>query len=190
MSGGAAQSRDRVLDTVRMVLEALAVGWKGDPQASLADRARATCYQVTVAGSLRRGVPMVRDAEIVLYPRLVPRQAPVTGQLWDQSKTVTVDLACEALDALADAKGWTWVKRGDKYRQLVTHVCNVDLFMVRDQRSWGYLLTLRTGGAVFSRQYVMELERRGFKGQEGLIVCKRAQDVRTAGGTVASNGSQ
>ncbi len=105
------------------------------------------CHRVELAGSLRRGRPMVGDIEIVAIPI---RPTNLLGEELDGST---------ALDHYLDSRAIQFVKRGQKYQQFRYGPYLVDLFLATPA-TWGSVFTIRTGSADFSK-WLVTYEPRG-----------------------------
>jgi DNA polymerase/3'-5' exonuclease PolX len=99
------------------------------------------CHRLELAGSLRRGRPMVGDIELVAIPRR-PRDLlgdPLPGPT--------------ALDHFLDERAVQFTRRGDKYQQFAYGRYTIDLFLATPA-TWGSIYTIRTGSADFSKWLV------------------------------------
>lgn len=129
--------------------------------------------QVSIGGSIRRGLPTVKDIEIVIKPftqeplmlftdeqYFGPAGAPFTLPVVEPG---FYDLLG---GCIADVNGvdYKMVKRGPKYWQIeLGHFgINLDIFIVTPPASWGVILALRTGGARFSKKLVTTKRAWGF----------------------------
>lgn len=126
---------------------------------------RPSCERIEIAGSVRRGVPLVSDIEIVAMPRLV---STVGDDLW--STPVEVDCLVQTLHALRASGSlplrWISVNRSDvqhrdgpAYKALSFEGMPVDLFIVRDPDAWGVIFTIRTGPADWSHRLVTDCQK-------------------------------
>jgi len=161
-------SREQGAQIVREVRLAFAGKWRPDLPEDR--RHRGVCYKFTEAGSLRRGLPILKDVEIVCRPIMVPdlTDADLFGK---SAKMVpAIDAKLERLFETGAAKrGEKW---GDRYRQIVWNKPRgmVDLFMVHNDIQWGYIVLLRTGSHHYSKAFVTALPRRGFRGSGGFLI--------------------
>ena len=92
---------------------------------------RPACERIEVAGSVRRGKPEVKDAEVVITP--TPELLPLTDDLIQYGR------AQYALYGDSRTKRW-----GQNYRGLLYRGIKCELFMTTAE-SWGYQFWLRTG---------------------------------------------
>lgn len=99
------------------------------------------CHRVELAGSLRRGRPLVGDIELVAIPI---RPTNLLGEELGGST---------ALDHYLDSRAIQFVKRGQKYQQFQYGPYLVDLFLATPA-TWGSVFTIRTGSADFSKWLV------------------------------------
>lgn len=67
------------------------------------------CERIAIAGSIRRGVPLVGDIEIVAMPRVTTEPA---GDLWGEA-TTSVDHLAPAL-GFFEGIGQPWVDPADR----------------------------------------------------------------------------
>lgn len=127
--------------------------------------------KVEIAGSIRRKVDQVGDAEVVFIQRADPRPDP--SALPGLAPEISVPLVWEALDKL-DAKGVvsrhlygeTKTQRwGEKYRGVDYRGLLVEFFAATPE-TWGAILLIRTGPADFSRRIVSRFKAGGIYRQE------------------------
>jgi DNA polymerase/3'-5' exonuclease PolX len=111
----------------------------------IADRATAwlsdVCTIVTVAGSIRREAPSVKDIEIVALPGDLARYNARLDKLVHSGQA---------------ARGRVW---GDKYRPLIVAGVKIDLFAA-DPHNYGYILWLRTGPGGANTYAMRQLQHR------------------------------
>lgn len=112
------------------------------------------CQRVEIAGSLRRGKPMVSDIEIVCIPNMVQDLFGNASYLWNDIR-----------DALAI---YPMLKGGDHYQQYDLSCCKADVY-VTTLEQWGVIFTLRTGSAAFSRKLVSPANYHGYM-PEGMYI--------------------
>lgn len=103
-----------------------------------------TCWELHVAGSVRRKEMLVGDLELVGIPH-------VKGDLFGQPMQSLVDLRLEALVRSQIIQPLT--KDGPRYKQFLLQELQVDLFLANPDNV-GLILALRTGPADFSRRLV------------------------------------
>lgn len=126
----------------------------------LRDLLNPVCDRVVVAGSVRRGCEVVNDLEVCVVPKVEPMQ---DGSLW----AVEVDLLSKLMDRVAagrvkglakpaprEGRAAPW---GERYKRLMLFDHGrwfaIDLF-IGSVETWGALLAIRTGPALFSKLLV------------------------------------
>lgn len=128
-----------------------------------------SCDRIEIAGSIRRGAPLVSDIEIVAMPRVGTVEG---GDLW--GTPVEIDYLAETLYSLRasgalplrdveshrkDGSVEIGSRDGDSYKALVWQGFPVDLFLVHDPDSWGLQLCIRTGPAEWSHRLVTDCQK-------------------------------
>lgn len=114
------------------------------------------CERIELAGSLRRGKPVVGDIEIVCVPKLRSESLDLFG-----SATKVAQRELELVDHLvetgvledrlsSDGKR----ARGEKFQRMRYKGVPVDIFAVIFPAQWGVIMTIRTGPADFSQRLV------------------------------------
>lgn len=88
------------------------------------------CERIEIAGSLRRGRPMVGDVELVALPRYI--------------HNLVGDVVGSHLDNFLGAHV-TFMKNGDRYKQFAYGKYTVDLFLPASPAHWGSIFMIRTG---------------------------------------------
>ena len=130
---------------------------------SIVESLRPYCDRIEIAGSIRRGVAMVGDIEIVAVPKTTVLQAT----LFDDIRPGSTNHLHEYLDQLVIDRKISKIRHnpydpfsrwGEKYRKFYVatkrgEVFKVDLFMTAAS-TWGSIFTIRTGGEAFSRWIV------------------------------------
>jgi DNA polymerase/3'-5' exonuclease PolX len=133
-----------------------------------------SCERLEFAGSLRRETKEVGDIELVGIPKIDERITENPGFLFNPnaelSQKIKVNLLWEQLDVVA---GRSYIKHGDKYRQFVRRVpggepIKVDVFTATPE-NWGLIMVIRTGPWEFSRYVMTQLNRSGYKSDEGAV---------------------
>lgn len=135
------------------------------------------CDRLEIAGSIRRGVPSVKDIELVAIPRGIPVDLfgePAEGRT---KLDVIVDgLLEDELLAPREPR-----RMGERYKALraVRTGIGIDLFIVRPPAEWGTIFAIRTGGADFSRFCVTEARKHGLRVERGHVVDERGRTIPT-----------
>jgi len=126
------------------------------------------CERIEIAGSIRRGAPLVSDIEIVAMPRLDME----SGDIW--GTPVEIDMLAETLASLRtsgalplrdveihrkDGTVEIGHRDGDSYKALMFEDMPVDLFIVHDPDQWGVIFTIRTGPAEWSHRLVTDCQK-------------------------------
>ena len=138
--------------------------------AEMVEALRPYCHRVAVAGSIRRGRDWVNDIEIVAIPKSTVRQPDmdIFGEPLGKPKVVRDPGFVMVVDSIANplVKG----KPSDgRYLQFFTRDgVKVDLFMCVPD-TWGYIYTIRTGSADFTRALAARWVQLGYKGVEGQL---------------------
>lgn len=104
----------------------------------LAEMIRPACDRLEVAGSIRRGEPYVKDAELVAIP-----QNNRADNLW-QFVGNLVDQAVIEKAVYRDKNGKETLRWGPLYRGMLFQGIKVELFLTHPD-SWGYQKWLRSG---------------------------------------------
>jgi DNA polymerase/3'-5' exonuclease PolX len=134
------------------------------------------CERIEVAGSIRRGKPEVKDAEIVAIPWLEeitelalfgPQRSVVHSALW----TLVHELVSTPSSGLTrhppiGDRAAPW---GDRYRKLLWDGLPVDLFTATPD-TWGAIALIRTGPSAFSKEWVTEIRGFGYRMENGVVV--------------------
>jgi DNA polymerase/3'-5' exonuclease PolX len=109
----------------------------------IAKRAQATlapyCHRISIAGSIRRQRPQVKDIEIVALP-------------WQEPSDLFGDALVAHHGFCAAVNQWRAIKgqpTGKYTQRRLPEGINLDLFMA-DADNWGLILAVRTGSAAFS----------------------------------------
>lgn len=138
------------------------------------------CERVVIAGSIRRGATVVGDVEIVAVPRTQIVEA--VGMFGEVIATGVVDLLDQHVTGLWAngvvtkrplADGSTRFGRSLKY--MAYQNVPLDLFAPESGR-FGWILTLRTGPAEFSRQLVVERGHKTKDRRQGLLPSRLKPD--------------
>lgn len=112
----------------------------------------------TLAGSIRRRKPYVKDIEIVAMP------SEIHDDLFGVARFSTSEIQ-------EIAANWGRVtKNGARYIQVRDVLgCGVtlDLFLVRPPAEWGTILAIRTGPAAYSQEAVTKIRGRLWKCEAG-----------------------
>lgn len=113
---------------------------------AVVNRLTDACHRIEIAGSLRRGVPMVGDIEIVAVPKL-------------ERDLFGVPTSISEVDHLLASWPVQLLKNGPKYKQFsfvgsAGNTYTVDLFLQPEPATWGVNFLARTGSADFSHKMV------------------------------------
>lgn len=122
----------------------------------LLDRLRPACFQIEIAGSIRRRSPWVHDIELVAEPWLE------IGLATDLFGDAATHYHSRLDDALADLqeelilRSFPGAKHGDRFKQFAIAPTGIklDLFIVRPPAQWGAIMAIRTGPAHYSHWLV------------------------------------
>jgi hypothetical protein len=120
---------------------------------------RPHCDRIAIAGSIRRDKPQVKDAEIVLIPKV--SFPPFTDALVGHGGLFAPHVPPDAQRASVERAlyGETQSPRwGTNYRGLLVEGIKVELFAATRQ-NWGYIYWLRTGPGD-ANQYIMQVRER------------------------------
>ena len=125
------------------------------------------CDRITIAGSIRRKKPEVRDVDIVLIPKPL---------LWTR-----------IIATLQRTMGAIVLKRGIQLAQLTINGINVDLYAT-NPKEWEALLLIRTGSAehniklsIQARKLGMKLTHSGLSKDEKIIASTEKGIFETLG---------
>lgn len=128
------------------------------------------CHRAELAGSVRRGVAMVGDIEIVALPKFAllepeaPRDLFGKGEKPDQLRINLLWMELDKEVPLSDRlKKW-----GEKYRKFMYHGVQIDLFTA-ERGNWGWIHLIRTGSAAFSHGMAGALNKAGYTSLEGWV---------------------
>ena len=128
------------------------------------------CDRVEIAGSIRRGKAWVNDIELVAIPKTVPVDKPTDlfGNAEAGADTERSPGFVEAVRKYIHTHVKGQVATG-RYVQFFTRTgVKVDLFMAtRD--NWGYILTIRTGSAEYSKGLAHRWVKLGYEGKDGML---------------------
>jgi len=135
----------------------------------LVDALRPGCDRIEIAGSIRRGKPLVSDIEIVAMPHMEVEEGedlwgtPVENDWLDKLLYLmrqSGDLRLRAVENhRKDGRVEVTQRDGPSYKALEFEGFPVDLFIVRDAAQWGVIFTIRTGPADWSHRLVTDCQR-------------------------------
>ena len=111
----------------------------------LADLIRPACDRLEVGGSIRRGAPYVKDAELIAIPNVHNSPHNLHAVL---DSLVERGIIQKARYGEKQTTRW-----GMKYRGLLFQGIKVEIFMA-DETNWGFVKWLRTGPGQ-ANQYIM-----------------------------------
>lgn len=127
------------------------------------------CERLTIAGSLRREKPEVKDIELVAQPR----QSVQTGKEVNELLVWTDELvASKVIEKDPEHDRW-----GKKYRRFLFGGMKVDLFMVTPPAQWGVIELLRTGSWEFNVRMFGLLRKAGYRVQDGHVIDMATEQV-------------
>lgn len=119
------------------------------------------CERISVAGSIRRERPEVKDIEIVCVPKEVKTARDLFS---DQS--IRHPKFLEVINSLKRIKG---TAEGKYTQQRLPEGINLDLFMVTKE-TWGLQLAIRSGSAEFSHMVLARgWTSLGYKSCDGIL---------------------
>lgn len=131
------------------------------------------CTRIAVAGSLRRGKPMVGDIEIVCAPDEMPLptggrkgfiQVKQNGINWICDRLRDEEIFSPRLNPQGNPESWA-----DRHKRAWYKGAKLDLFIVLPDRSWGYTMLLRTGPGDANGVLVTKLGVRNHDGNLGIL---------------------
>jgi len=126
------------------------------------EQLRPHCDRISIAGSIRRKKPDVKDIEIVAIPKPYDVGLFGTGiyNIVTQWEKVKADLPC-------------------KYTQrILPEGIKLDLFFA-DRDNWGLILAIRTGSVDYSHHVLARgWNMKGFYSENGQLISKRTGQVR------------
>ena len=113
------------------------------------------CQQVEIAGSIRRGKPDVKDAEVVVRPTHV-------GSFLARLDRLVVT---NVIDKAQYDGRHRW---GEKYRGLMYHGLRIEVFL-GDEHNFGYIYWLRTGPGDANEMVMRRVYNAPFRFQSGYV---------------------
>ena len=129
------------------------------------------CENIIIAGSIRRGKPMVGDVEIVA----LAKESQVTDLFGGQVNVGRTAIDFE-LDKLGSADLPDWQidprKQGEKVKRLryIHTGLLADLYIVMDRRAWGAHVAIRTGPHPLSKEIVTKARVKGMHFANGFLL--------------------
>ena len=139
------------------------------------------CEKIAIAGSIRRQVAEVKDAEIVAAPRGIPRDL-----LGDVVVDGPNDLDVLVSRLIANGRlaprlvgALRRTRMGQRFKALESSdgMLGVDLFIVLPPASWGAIMAIRTGPAAYSKRLVMSARDQGLRCVDGRLVRGPGHDL-------------
>lgn len=133
-----------------------------------------------VAGSARRGSPVVGDVEHVVEAAV--GEVRIEGSLFAGNETANllwhhVDKAYAEHRFAKHTYGDNTTRWGEKYRGLNYRGFAHEIFLA-DKINWGLILAIRTGPAAFSKELVTRLRDRGTPSRGGYVrVSDRSDEI-------------
>lgn len=119
------------------------------------------CERLEIAGSIRRGKPLVGDVELVAVPKFAGEENLLLTRLDTLLKAGYVR---KRLNKNGHAISW-----GNRYRAMLAGSVPVDVFMVLPDREWGPTMLLRTGPGTGNQVLVTPRGVRNRDGYEGVM---------------------
>ncbi|MFX1476938.1 MAG: hypothetical protein ACFFCI_02290 [Promethearchaeota archaeon] len=138
------------------------------------------CQKIQVAGSIRREKSEVGDIEIVVIPKItIDKIQSGLGKFFDLPMTNEINHLERRLNFMYKAEEFKFGKNGNKYKELIFPDFKVDLFIANEQ-NFGLILMIRTGPANYSKNFMVELNRRGqYKVKDGFLWKIQSENVYT-----------
>lgn len=150
--------------------------------AKLRDALAPLCDRIELAGSIRRGVSLVKDIELVAIPKT---ERDLLGVV-DPKMRTELDVK---IDRLVESGKLAWrvrhdgqrIAQGSKFKALVAVKSGiaVDLFLVTPPASWGAIFAIRTGPWQYSRALVTMCQSLGLREHQGRLVRADGTEVDT-----------
>jgi DNA polymerase/3'-5' exonuclease PolX len=137
--------------------------------------------RIEIAGSIRRGISWVKDAEIVMVPKLSHVQKdlfgdPVSEVFHDPNEGLAAYNRIERYPMeIRSVEGKDGVTRridGQRFKGLVD-TCSglaLDLFIVRPPATWGCIFFIRTGPADWNKRAMKLAHARGLQFEGGQLL--------------------
>lgn len=125
------------------------------------------CDRIAIAGSIRRGMPEVKDIEIVCIPKVSvcmglfgPTTVTRDPGFINALRLIDGELDCLIGDA----------EKGKYFKMyLPIHDINMDIFTAKAD-NWGYILAVRTGSATYSHKVLARTwVSKGYHGDDGFL---------------------
>lgn len=140
---------------------AVAQGVAGEVIAALGP----ACERIEIAGSLRRGLLVVNDVELIAVSK--SEQAP-GGLLFESDERI---YALDAAVAQYIASGAVEHLAGRERYVKMKHWtgAQIDLFVIRPPAQFGLIKLIRTGPAAYSQAFVTDIRRAGFHAKDGAL---------------------
>ena len=134
---------------------------------------RPWCEKIMIAGSIRRGKPWVKDIEIVCIPKkFAPEIKDLFGEVTKEPERPIKEF-CDFVNTLEAVKG----NPAGKYTQRILHEgIKLDLFMA-ERDNFGLIAMIRTGSANYSKEVMVQLLKRGFKSDEGILINTQTGEI-------------
>ncbi len=129
------------------------------------------CEKSEIAGSIRREKSIVGDIEIVAIPKFEYKARGLHKLLANDNELTPVSLLDEMIDVLRARGDCKIGKNGHKYKELIYDRMDfkVDLFIAKKE-NYGLIKMIRTGPALYARQFMIELNKLGkFRVSDGYL---------------------
>lgn len=130
---------------------------------------RPYCDVIEVAGSIRRQKAEIGDIEIVCIPKLLPKFDMFQSETGKERHPGFKQAVNQWKFVKGDAAEGKYMQRvmvfeiGDESKEI-----KIDIFTAKLE-SWGYILTIRTGSAEFSKYLAECWKKAGYHGDEGYL---------------------
>ena len=139
------------------------------------------CHKIEITGSIRREFFLVSDIEILCIPKVKKKVIKKKGQLFDNFEYKPVNFLFNRLESLRAKMIIKFIKNGPKYKQFIYYWLDesfkIDLFTAK-QHTWGLQKMIRTGAKDYSKQFMIELNKKGeYQSKGGELINLRTGEV-------------
>lgn len=137
------------------------------------EKLRPHCDKIMIAGSIRREKPNVGDIEICCIPKKFCLETKDLFGVITKAPPSPIKSFCDIINSLEAVKG----NPAGKYTQrILPEGIKLDLFMA-DHNNWGLIVMIRTGSADYSKLMMVELIKRGYKSEDGLLIDTKTGEI-------------